>query len=97
VVPPANVQAQPNLDQGTNRLSEATTTPPNTPAARAVTARTGTGQPPLVLTPIGEAGGGGAGNLEKNGSKVLSVVGLLALATGGSWGFFYFLKPKAKY
>jgi hypothetical protein len=46
------------------------------------------------LTPTGGAAGGQGP--QSNGppvNKALTIAGLVVLAAGGSWGFYYFLKP----
>jgi hypothetical protein len=90
------VRAEPALDLSPSRAPAPTATSTPAQAPRPPVARQSSSRAPLVLTPGGQAGGGVSRNPDNEASKVLSVVGLLALATGGSWGFFYFLKPKAK-
>jgi hypothetical protein len=70
--------------------------PTRTPRAQASSRdRAPTNARPISnLTPTGAAAGGPGPRSEgTQASKVLMLAGLVAVAAGGSWGFYYFLRP----
>jgi hypothetical protein len=97
--PPALIGGSNPPRLGREPTPEKTPTAASTPGATRTPRTTATRIVPpaqLLATPTGRAGGGG-GPRPDSGKKYLSTAGLIALAAGGSWGFYYFLKPKAKY
>ncbi len=48
---------------------------------------------PIKVAANGSAGGGQAPSKGGGLSQMLMIFGLAAVAAGGSWGFYYFLKP----
>ena len=59
----------------------------------AVSGVTGKPNPDLNLTPTGAAGGGTA-PVALRPNQTLMAAGLIVLAAGASWGFYYFVKPQ---
>jgi hypothetical protein len=71
------------------------TSTPKTKASTSGTKPVATSNPALKLTPTNSAGGGSGPASSGGGfSKMLTTLGLVGIAAGGSWGFYYFLKPQ---
>jgi hypothetical protein len=74
---------------------ERETPTPKPPRTVATPKRAPTDARPITnLTPTGSAAGGQGPDASRSAiNQVLMLFGLVAVAAGGSWGFYYFLKP----
>jgi hypothetical protein len=70
------------------------TATPKSKASAVTTKPVATSNPTLKLTPTNSAAGGTGAAAGGGVGKLLTTIGLVGIAAGGSWGFYYFLKPQ---
>jgi hypothetical protein len=92
-VPPISGGATSDSARRQTAPTQAPSTAAVQPTTRAARAQTNSPQP--VLTPIGDAGGGLAPQAEGGllASRTLMLTGVVLLAGGSSWAFYYLTRP----